>query len=256
MTVRSIAEGAVGRIVIDRPEKLNAFTAAMLKELEAACERLEAEAEVRAVLVLSSSDKAFCAGADINEWSPLGPQGKWAKWIRAGHRAFERLARLRLPTIALVDGIAYGGGLELALACDLRLASEKARFAFPEVRVGTVPAWAGPQRATRLLGAARAKQMVLTGEPIDAATALSWGLVNEVVSTNQLQHRGEEIAAAIARNAPVAVQAAKQLVDAAAGDAVNVAMEAFASGFAAGTDDMKEGTAAFREKRKPRFKGK
>ena len=256
MTVRTEVDGPVGRIVIDRPQKLNAFTAAMLKELEAACERLESETAVRAVLVSSSSDKAFCAGADINEWSPLGPQGKWAKWIRAGHRAFERLARLRQPTIALVDGIAYGGGLELALACDLRLASERARFAFPEVRVGTVPAWAGPQRATRLIGAARAKQMVLTGEPIDAATAFAWGLVNELVSSDGLQQRAREIAAAISGNAPIAVQAAKQLVDAANGDASGVAIEAFASGFAAGTDDMKEGTAAFREKRKPRFQGK
>jgi enoyl-CoA hydratase/carnithine racemase len=256
MTVRAEVDGAVGRIVIDRPQKLNAFTAAMLKELEAACERLESETAVRVVLVSSSSSKAFCAGADINEWSPLGPQGKWAKWIRAGHRAFERLARLRQPTIALVDGIAYGGGLELALACDLRLASERARFAFPEVGVGTVPAWAGPQRATRLIGAARAKQMVLTAEPIDAGTALAWGLVNELVSSDALEKRAHEIAATISRNAPIAVQAAKQLVDAAGGEALGVAIEAFASGLAAGTDDMKEGTAAFREKRKPRFQGK
>jgi enoyl-CoA hydratase len=256
MSVRSSVEGSVGRIVLDRAEKLNAFTAAMLKELEAACEQLEADEAVRVVLVASASDKAFCAGADINEWSPLGPLGKWAKWIRAGHRAFERLARLRQPTIALVDGIAYGGGLELALACDMRLASERARFAFPEVGVGTTPGWAGPQRATRLIGPARTKQLATTGEPIDAATALAWGLVNEVLPPVRLEARALELAASIARNAPIAVQAAKQLVDAAAGEAAATAIEAFASGFAAGTEDMKEGTTAFREKRKPRFKGR
>lgn len=256
MTVRHGAAGDVGRIILDRPDKLNAFTAAMLAELEAACERLEGDAAVRVVLVSSTSEKAFCAGADIKEWSPLGPHGKWSRWIRAGHRAFERLARLRQPTIALIDGIAYGGGLELALACDLRLASERASLAFPEVRVGTTPGWAGPQRATRLMGAARAKQMILTGEPVDARTALAWGLVNEVVAPETLESRALEWAARIARNAPIAVQAAKQLVDAAAGEGAAAAIESLASGFAAGTEDLKEGTAAFRERRKPAFKGK
>ena len=255
MTLRFSADGAIGRIVLDRPAKLNAFTAAMLKELEAACERAE-ESEVRVVLVASSSDKAFCAGADINEWSPLGPLGKWSKWIRNGHRAFERLARLRQPTIALIDGIAFGGGLELALACDLRLATPRARLGFPEVGVGTTPGWAGPHRSTRLIGAARTKQLVLTGEPVDAATALAWGLVNEVLPEARLEARALELAERIARNAPIAVQAAKQLVDAANADGAASAIESLASGFAASTEDMKEGTAAFREKRKPTFRGR
>ena len=142
----------------------------------------------------------------------------WQRWIRDGHRAFDRLARLRQPTIAAIGGIAYGGGLELALACDLRVAAASARFAFPEVTIGAVPGWAGSQRLPRLVGAGRAKQLILAGEPIDATTAAAWGLVNEVVPADRLANRALELARRIAENAPVAVQAAKQLVDAAAGE--------------------------------------
>ena len=131
----------------------------------------------------------------------------WQRWIRDGHRVFDRLARLRQPTIAAIGGIAYGGGLELALACDLRIAAAGARFAFPEVTIGAVPGWAGSQRLPRVIGAGRAKQMILAGEPIDAATAAAWGLVNEVVPADRLATRALELARRIAENAPTAVQA-------------------------------------------------
>lgn len=249
-------DGAIGRITLNRADKLNAFTAAMLAALEDACARLEDEESVRVVIVASSSPRAFCAGADIAAGAAQGALGKWARWARAGHRAFERVARLRMPSIAAVDGVAYGGGLELALACDLRIAGEGARLALPEVSIGTTPAWAGTQRLPRLIGAGRAKQMIFSARPVDAQTALAWGLVNELVPSAQLAARALELAQQIAGNAPVAVQAAKQLVDAAGAEGYAAALESLASGFAAGTEDMREGAAAFREKRKPQWKGR
>jgi len=249
-------DGAIATITLDRAPKLNALTMAMLEALEAACGAIDADESVRAVIVASASDKAFCAGADILDWGPQGALGMWRRWIRDGHRVFDRLARLRQPTIAAIGGIAYGGGLELALACDLRIAAAGARFAFPEVTIGAVPGWAGSQRLPRAVGAGRAKQMILAGEPVDAATAAAWGLVNEVVPADRLAARALELARRIAENAPTAVQASKQLVDAAGGDGVAATLEALAAGLAAGTADAREGAAAFREKRKPKFTGR
>ena len=249
-------EGMVGRIVLNRPDKLNAFTAEMLGLLEAACDELEANPEVRVVIVSSATERAFSAGADISVGGSLGPLGKWAHWARKGHRALDRLAQMRVPTIAAIGGVAYGGGLELALACDMRIAAESARLALPEVTIGTTPAWGGTARLPALIGAARAKQMILSGQPVDAQKALAWGLVNEVVPAAQLQSRALELATQIAGNAPIAVQAAKQLIDAGLGNALAVAIESLASGFAAGTDDMKEGAAAFTQKRRPKYTGK
>jgi enoyl-CoA hydratase len=254
--LRLTVDGAIATITLDRADKLNALTMAMLEVLETACATIARNTAVRAVIVASASDKAFCAGADILEWSPLGGIGMWQRWIRDGHRTFERLARLRQPTIAAIGGIAYGGGLELALACDLRIAVEGARFAFPEVTIGAVPGWGGSQRLPRIVGAGRAKQMIFAGDPIDAATAASWGLVNEVVVADRLAGRALELARRIAENAPTAVQAAKQLVDAATGEGLATALESLAAGLAASTDDAREGIAAFRAKRKPDYTGK
>ena len=249
-------EGMVGRIVLNRPDKLNAFTAEMLDLLEAACDELEANPEVRVVIVSSATERAFSAGADISVGGSLGPLGKWAHWARKGHRTLDRLAQMRVPSIAAIGGVAYGGGLELALACDMRIAAESARLALPEVTIGTTPAWGGTARLPALIGAARAKQMILSGQPVDAQKALAWGLVNEVVPAAQLQSRALELATHIAGNAPIAVQAAKQLIDAGLGNAQSVAIESLASGFAAGTDDMKEGAASFTQKRRPKYTGK
>ena len=253
--LRVAIDGAIATITLDRAGKLNALTMAMLEALEAACATIDRATTVHAVIVASASDKAFCAGADILEWSPLGGIGMWRRWIRDGHRAFDRLARLRQPTIAAIGGIAYGGGLELALACDLRIAAAGAQFAFPEVTIGAVPGWAGSQRLPRIVGAGRAKQMILAGDPIDAATAAAWGLVNEVVPADRLVPRALELARRIAENAPTAVQASKQLVDAAAGDGLATALEALAAGLTASTADAREGIAAFRGKRKPDYTG-
>jgi enoyl-CoA hydratase/carnithine racemase len=249
-------DAAVATITLNRPDKLNALTLDMLARLEAACSRIERDDAVRTVIVASASPKAFCAGADIIDWGPMGPAGMWSRWIREGQRVFERLARLRQPTIAAVGGLAFGGGLELALACDIRIASLAARFGLPEVTIGAVPGWAGSQRLPRLIGAGRAKHMILSGQPIDAAKAEAWGLVTEAVEPERLAARALELARRIAENAPTAAQAAKQLVDAAGGEGITATLESLAAGFAAGTDDAREGVAAFRAKRPPKFTGK
>ncbi len=248
-------DGAVATLVLDRPGKLNALTLAMLAALDAACAQIEADASVRALVVSSTSARAFCAGADVNEWSAMSPEQMWRRWIAEGHRVFERLARLHVPTIAAIDGMAFGGGLELALCCDLRIAAQTARFALPEVRIGIVPGWGGPARLTALVGAARAKQMALTGEPVDVATALAWGLVNEVVPVADLAARARAVATAIAAGPRVAVQVTKQLIDAAAKGGDSAVLDALAAGYVAGTEDLREGVAAFREKRGARFEG-
>ncbi|MBX3000839.1 MAG: enoyl-CoA hydratase/isomerase family protein [Caldilineaceae bacterium] len=246
-------DNRIATITLNRPEKLNALTPAMLAQLEGMAAALEQNQDVRVVL-LTGSGRAFCVGADIYAWSALEPLQMWRQWIRDGHRVFDRLARLPQPLIAVLNGYTFGGGLELALAADLRLAAETVQLALPETTLGTIPGWAGTQRLPRLIGAARAKQMIFTGARIDAVTAERWGLVNEVVAADALDVRAHELAEIIARNAPVAVQAAKQLID---GDLASaVTLEALASGMTAFTADLQEGLAAFRERRSPDFQGR
>ena len=249
--IRLEREGAVAHLVLDRGEKLNALTLAMLAELDGHCRELEEDRSVRAVVLRSASSRAFCAGADVHEWSALGAEGMWRRWIADGHRVFARFAALPMPTVAGIGGMAFGGGLELALCCDLRVASREARFALPEVKIGIVPGWGGPARLAALIGTARTKQMALTGTPIDAATALAWGLVNEVA--DDAAARARSLAEEIAQGPRVAVQVTKQLVDAAAAGAPPAVLDALAAGFVSGTDDLAEGVAAFRAKRTPRF---
>jgi len=246
-------EGPVAHLVLDRAGKLNALTLAMLARLDALCAELEADTDVRAVVLRSTSARAFCAGADVHEWSALGAEGMWRRWIAEGHRVFARLAALPMPSIAAIDGMAFGGGLELALCCDLRIAARTARFALPEVKIGIVPGWGGPARLAALIGTSRTKQMALTGAPIDAATALAWGLASEVVDGDALAARASALAAEIAAGPRTAVQVTKQLVDAAAAGAPPAILDALAAGFISGTDDLAEGVAAFRDKRPPRF---
>jgi enoyl-CoA hydratase/carnithine racemase len=247
-------DGPVATIELDRPERLNALTLAMLARIDVICAELEARTDVRAVVVRSTSTRAFCAGADVGEWSALGPEGMWRRWIAEGHRVFDRLARLPMPTIASISGVAFGGGLELALACDLRLASTEARFALPETRIGVVPGWGGTARLAALIGTGRAKQMALTGEPVGADEACRWGLVNEVVDATALAPRVRALAARIAEGPRLAVQVTKQLIDGSLPHGPTAALEALAAGFVAGSDDLAEGVAAFREKRLPRFR--
>ena len=246
----------IATLTLNRPHKLNAINMAMLTELEAVITQLEQNRAVRAVILTGAGERAFSAGADITAWSALEPLEMWRQWIRDGHRVFGRLARLPQPVIAALNGYTFGGGLELALAADLRLAADSAEFAFPEAKVGTIPAWTGSQRLPALVGPARAKQMIFTGARIDAQTAARWGLVNQVVPATTLMERARSLAAEIVANAPIAVQVAKQLIDGAVGEATDLALEALASGLVSQTEDGQEGATAFRERRPPNFQNR
>jgi enoyl-CoA hydratase/carnithine racemase len=248
-------EGALATLTLNRPRKLNAVDPAMLEQLEAAIDRLERDTDVRAVILTGAGERAFCVGADINAWSALRPLDMWRRWIRGGHRVFERLARLRQPVIAALNGHTFGGGLEIALAADLRIAAAEAELAFPEVKLATIPGWTGTQRLPALIGAGRAKEMIFTGRRVDAATAERWGLVNEVVPREAVLPRAQEVAREVGANAPVSVQIAKSAIDGGLGQSAGLALEGLAGALAAATSDAQEGLAAFRERRPPQFKG-
>ena len=252
-------ENLIATITLNRPDKLNAISLAMLEQLEAAIAQLENNRAVRVVIITGAGDRAFSVGADIKEWERViadDPIAMWRAWDRPGHRVFDRLARLHLPTIAAVNGYAFGGGLELALATDLRIASDRAEFALPETKIGTQPGWTGSQRLPALIGIARAKQMIFTGARIKADVAEKWNLVNEVVPHEQVLNRAREIANQIASNAPLAVQFAKTIIEAGAGQGIEIALEGFAAALGATTHDGKEGPASFREKRAAKFVGR
>jgi enoyl-CoA hydratase len=242
---------AVAILTLDRAAKLNALGPEMLAELERHIATIDRDNDVRVVILTGAGERAFCVGADVNAWSALEPLDMWRRWIREGHRVLRRLAHLRQPSIAAINGFAFGGGLELALAADIRIAAETASFAMPETKIGTLPGWAGTSRLPEAIGVARAKQMIFSGARIDAFTAERWGLVNEAVPGDGLMSRARELALEIAANAPVSVQLAKAAID---GDAA--ALEALAGALAASTEDCREGIASFREKRAPRFRGR
>jgi enoyl-CoA hydratase len=245
-------DGPVATITLNRPEKLNALTLPMLADLDAAFLAIDADAEVRVLVITGAGPKAFSAGADVVAWSALSPLDMWRTWTRTGQRVLDRLESLRQPTIAVLNGAAFGGGLELALACDLRIAADHVKLGAPEVGIGTVPGWGMTTRLATVVGPARAKQMILTGLPVDAARAAAWGLVSEVVPADGLAAGADELAARIAAQAPVAVQVAKQLIDA---NRPRTSLEALGGGLAAFTDDAEEGQAAFRERRPPAYGG-
>jgi enoyl-CoA hydratase/carnithine racemase len=247
-------DGPVATITLNRPEKLNALTPAMLASLEDALGTIEADAAVRVVVITGAGPKAFSAGADVDAWSSLVPLDMWRTWIRTGHRVMDRLEGLRQPTIAALNGIAYGGGLELALACDLRLAADHVKVAAPEVGIATVPGWGMTTRLAVVAGPARAKQMILTGQAVAAVDAAAWGVVSEVVSAADLEAATAELAARIATQAPVAVQVAKQLIDGLRPRAA-ASLEALGGGLTAFTDDAREGQVAFRDRRTPEYGG-
>jgi enoyl-CoA hydratase len=251
----SVEAGAtIVTLTLNRPDKLNAIDSPMLDALNQALGDIERDREIRAV-VLTGAGRAFSAGADIKEWTALEPLTFARIWGQRGHVLFDRLAALRPPVIAAINGIAFGGGLELALCADIRIASPAARFGLPEVTIGTVPGWGGTQRLPRLIGAGRAKHMILSGRPVDAARAELFGLVSEVVEA-ELLPRARELAEAIAGNAPVAVQAAKRLVDAGLPTSPAAILEGDAGVMCGNTTDAKEGRASFLERRPPRYQGR
>ena len=244
----------LGLITIDRPKKLNALNKETISELHHAFQTLDEDEDVRVIIVTGSGEKAFVAGADIAEFADFDmAHGK--ELARKGQTdLFDLVAYLSTPVIAAINGFALGGGLELAMASHIRVASSNAKMGLPEVSLGLIPGYGGTQRLPQLVGKGKALEMILTGGMITADEALSYRLVNHVVSQEELLSFCEDLAKRIARNSPMAISAAIKAVNANYKESVNgfeVEIEAFGNCF--GTDDFDEGTSAFLEKRKPDF---
>lgn len=248
--------GAIAIVTLNRPEKLNSLTPPMLERLAELTAQIDASPDVRAVVITAAGSKAFCVGADINEWSALEPLDMWRTWVPRGHRVFDRLAGLRVPVIAAINGHAFGGGLELAAAADLRVTDPAATFALPEAGIATCPGWSGTQRLVSIVGASKVKLLALTGLRIDAKRAAEMGLVDEIAAPGGALGAALEMAALVERLAPVSVQLTKQLVNAANGEGTAATLEAMAGALAATTADATEGMSSFREKRAANFEGK
>ena len=250
-------EGAVGIVTIDRPDALNALNSVVFSDLDAVLDEIEADRGI-SVVIFTGAGRSFIAGADITEMLPMTPvEGK--QWGDRGHATMLRIENLPQPTIAAVNGFAFGGGNELAMSCDMRLASTKAKFGQPEVGLGITPGFGGTQRLSRLVGTARAMELILTGKTIDAAKAREIGLVNEVVEPEELLPTAVQWAQSIAAQAQVAVRQSKQCIRRGAQADITTAVtyESQAFGMCFGTLDQKEGMTAFVEKRKEKhFQGK
>lgn len=244
-------------VMVARPEKLNALNAATIGELQDAFQELAADDQVRGVIVTGSGEKAFVAGADIGELAKMNALSG-IETSRRGQDVFRFIERLSKPVIAAVNGYALGGGLELALACHLRLAADNARFGLPEVTLGIIPGYGGTVRLPRLVGRGRALQMILTGAMIDANEGLRIGLVNRVLPREELLTTAHDLLGEILKNGPVAVAKALEAVDRSYDHTVEdaLALEANLFGILAATEDMKEGMSAFLEKREARFTGR
>ena len=250
-------QGAIGIVTINRPKVLNALNKETMRELKTLVEQIAVDQEIGVVIVTGSGDKSFVAGADITEMQPLSAlEGR--QWGKFSQGVFNALENLPQPVIAAVNGYALGGGCELAMSCDIRIASEKAKFGQPEVLLGVIPGFAGTQRLPRLIGKGRAKELLFTGKQIDAMEAYRIGLVNAVVPAEKLLDVAKEWANLILSRGMVAVQLCKSAVN----EGMDMdfesgqAYEAEAFGLCFATEDQAEGMAAFVEKRPAIFRGK
>lgn len=255
--ILSITNNGIATITINRPNKLNALNRATIEELHEAFQLANTDKSVKAIIVTGSGEKAFVAGADISEFANFDVE-KGRKLAAEGQELlFDFVENLSTPVIAAINGFALGGGLELAMACHFRIASDNAKMGLPEVSLGVIPGYGGTQRLPQLVGKGRAMEMIVTAGMIDANTALNYGLVNHVTSQEDLIPLAEKIAGKIIQNSPVAIKSAIRAINANFKDGVDgfkVEIKQFGKCF--GTEDFKEGTTAFLEKRKAEFPGK
>lgn len=245
--------GRIAELRLDNPGKLNAFTVDMLGQLAGHLDTLERNDSLACVLVTAAEARAFCSGADISAWGGLTPAEFARHWVRGGHRLFDRLARLARPTIAVLHAHAFGGGLELAAACDIRVMAPKATLALPEAGVGVVPGWSGTQRLARLLPEPVLREMALFGRRISAERAYALGFAADVSETPRAA--AEEIAARLLDLSPRSVETTKAMLNAARGEDAGAMIEALGSAAIAASADRAEGVSAFAAKRKPVFTG-
>jgi len=254
--IKTQKEQGIGILTVDRPP-VNAISTEMVKEIGQAFKQLEDDHEVQVVIITGGGNYAFIAGADVKEMEGIGPE-KGYEVVRAGQRVLWDIEHSAKPTIAAINGMALGGGNELAMACDIRIASDRARFGQPEVNLGLIPAYGGTQRLARLVGKAVAKEMIFTARTLRAQEALKIGLVNQVVPDGEELRAAKDMAMQIMSKAPIAVRMAKKAIndglDSEYAKAFEVEAECFRT--LSKTEDLAEGIKAFIEKRQPTFKGK
>jgi len=247
----------VAVLTLNRPEALNALDSSLLRELRARLHRLADDPEVRVVILTGAGDRAFSAGADVREMRGKDP---WQarEFSRLGHEVTLAIERMDKPVIAAINGVALGGGCELAIACDIRVAADSARLGQPEVGLGILPGWGATQRLPRLVGLGRARELIYTGRIVTAQEAYNIGLVDSVVSASGLQEECRKLAATIVQKAPLAVAFSKRAINYGmdAGMVAGLALEADLFGLCFASADQKEGMGAFLEKRAPRFEGR
>lgn len=247
-------EGSIGIFRLNRPEALNALNSKLISEMILALDEIEKEVMPKVVIITGAGERAFVAGSDIIEMEKLS-SFEAREFANSARKAIDKVAGLNRPVIAAINGFALGGGCELAMACDIRIASEKAKLGQPETGLGIIPGSGGTQRLPRLVGPSKAKQLVFTGEVIDAKTALEIGLVDKVVPPDLLMEEAKKMAATIASKPRVALALAKSAInkglDMDLQDGVSYEIECFAQCFS--TQDQKEGMRAFSEKRKPNY---
>lgn len=255
-TLYEKSEG-LATISINRPEALNAINEETILEILSYLDDAKRDESVRVIAITGAGDRAFCAGADMQAWKNIDPL-EAREFSRLGQRMCDEIEALGKPVIAAINGYALGGGLELAMACDLRIASEKARLGQTEINWGILPGWGGTQRLPRFVGKGVAKEMIFTGKMIGAKDAEQLGLVNKVVPPDQLDSALKELANELINKPPIGIKMVKELINSSLEIplAAGVIHEAECFGVITSTEDFKEGLSAFLEKRKPKFKGK
>ncbi|MGI8582940.1 MAG: enoyl-CoA hydratase/isomerase family protein [Chitinophagaceae bacterium] len=254
-TLLTNLENGIFTITINRPDKMNALNQQVMNDLNNVMDEVYKNMEIKSVIITGQGNKAFVAGADISEFSGLSQQEGMAL-AKKGQDIFFKIENCSKPVIAAVNGFALGGGCELAMACHMRIASDNAKFGQPEVNLGLIPGYGGTQRLTMLVGKGKAIELLLTGNMIDASEALRVGLVNYVVAQEQLLNKANEILATINSKAPVAVTKCINAANHAFTGMKGYEQELFGFSECFSTEDVKEGTSAFLEKRKPNFTGK
>ncbi|CAN7275925.1 enoyl-CoA hydratase/isomerase family protein [Rhizobium sp. LjRoot30] len=247
-----VVEDRIARLTLRRPEKLNAVDDVMVDALFLACRAIE-RSDARVAILTGEGGKSFCAGGDIEAWSSLDAEAFSRRWLRDGHDAFDALARLTVPLIAVLNGHALGGGLELAACGDLRIAEAHVKIGQPEPGLGIIPGWSGTQRASRRFGAQLVRRMALFGEIYSADEALALGIVDQVVSTGEGAAAAGIAAARVLKRSPRATELTKMLINAADGEESERVVEVLAGAVAAASSDLTEGLAAYRQKRPARF---
>ncbi len=248
-------KGQVGYITFNRPEKLNVLDIALLKELDSLILQMYERDDLRVLVLTGAGEKAFSAGADIEAFSKQDRETVRDLWVPLGHRVLDGLQRIPQVTIAALNGSAFGGGLELALACDLRVAVSGKQFALPELGLGTTPGWGGTSRIVDAVGLSRSRYLILTGTRITSEQALEWGLIHEIYDQSNFDAGLGQLLEKILSSSPTALKLAKKLLNAGGEGIQSEILESLSASVSATTDDLREGIQAFKEKRKPKFGG-